>query len=184
VKRFNIASTKPKLSELKKEDSSMYLWLVFLHVLGVFGFLMAHGISVSVAFTLRRERKIERIHALLNLSSSSLGVLHSSIGILFITGIITGFIGRWWSQGWIWLSLGMLLAIYVYMGLAASGYYSQVRKAVGLAYMQGFKPQPPGEVASVEEIDALLNHSRPVSLAMTGFGSLAVIAWLMMFKPF
>ena len=45
----------------------MYRWLVLLHVLGVFGFLMAHGISVSVAFTLRRERKFENIQALLNL---------------------------------------------------------------------------------------------------------------------
>jgi len=162
----------------------MYPWLVLLHILGVFGFLMAHGISVAVAFTLRRERELERIQALLNLSSSTLGVLHSSIGILFLTGIVAGFIGRWWSQGWIWLALGLLIAIYVYMGIAASGYYGQVRKAVGLAYMQGFKPQPPAEVSSVEEIDALLNHSRPAWLAVVGFGSLAIIAWLMMVKPF
>jgi hypothetical protein len=162
----------------------MYLWLVFLHVLGVFGFLMAHGVSASIAFALRRERNLERVRALLNLSSSSLGVLHGSIGVLFLTGIIAGFIGRWWGQGWIWLSLGLLIAIYVYMGIAASGYYSLVRKAVGLAYMQGFKPQPPSEVASVEEIDALLSRSRPVTLAVIGFGSLAVIAWLMMSKPF
>jgi hypothetical protein len=70
------------------------------------------------------------------------------------------------------------------MGIAASGFYSQVRKAVGLAYMRGFKPQPPGEVASIEEIDALLKRSRPVSLAVIGLVGLAIIAWLMMFKPF
>lgn len=34
----------------------MYPWLVLLHVLGVFGFLMAHGVSVGVAFALRQER--------------------------------------------------------------------------------------------------------------------------------
>ena len=162
----------------------MYLWLVLLHVLGVFGFLMAHGISVSVAFTLRGERKLERIRALLDLSSSTLGMLHGSIMILFLTGIIVGFMGRWWGRGWIWLSLGLLIAIYVYMGIAASGFYGQVRKAAGLAYMQRFKPQPAVEPASVEELDTLLNQSRPVLLAVVGFGGLAVIAWLMMFKPF
>jgi hypothetical protein len=162
----------------------MYRWLVLLHVLGVFGFLIAHGLSVGVAFTLRRERKLENIQALLNLSSSSLGVLHGSISILFLTGIVSGFIGRWWGRGWIWLSLGLLIAIYTYMGVAASGYYSEVRKVAGLAYMQGFKPQPAGAPASPEEIDALLNRSRPLWLALAGFGSLAIIAWLMMFKPF
>jgi hypothetical protein len=162
----------------------IYRWLVLLHVLGVFGFLMAHGISVGVAFSLRRERDLGRIQALLNLSSSTPGVLHGSIAILFLTGIITGFIGHWWSRGWIWLSLSLLIAIYIYMGIAASGYYGQVRKAVGLAYMQGFKPHPAGEPASPEEINALLSHSRPVWLALVGFGSLAMIAWLMMFKPF
>ena len=35
----------------------MYPWLVLLHVLGVFGFLMAHGISSGVALELRRERE-------------------------------------------------------------------------------------------------------------------------------
>jgi len=162
----------------------MYRWLVFLHVLSVFGFLMAHGISVGVAFNLRRERELARIQALLNLSSRSLAALHGSITILFITGIVIGSIGHWWSQGWIWLSLGLLIAIFTYMGIAASGYYSQVRKAVGLPHMKGFKQRLPTEPACADEINALLNHLRPIWLALLGFGSLAIIAWLMMSKPF
>ena len=162
----------------------MYQWLILLHVLSVFGFLMAHGISVGVAFALRRERNLERIQALLNLSSSALGTLHGSIMILFLSGIAGGFIGQWWSRGWIWLSLGLLLAIYTYMGVAASGYYSRIRKAVGLNYMEGFKPRPAVMPAGDGDIDALLRQSRPITLALAGFGSLAMIAWLMMFKPF
>lgn len=76
----------------------MYRWLVILHVLGVFGFLMAHGISVGVAFALRRERRLEVVQALLDLSSSTLGILHGSIALLLISGIVSGFIGHWWSQ--------------------------------------------------------------------------------------
>jgi hypothetical protein len=153
-------------------------------MIGVFGFLMAHGVSVGAAFGLRRERNLEHIHTLLNLSSSSLGILHGSISLLFLTGLVIGFMGQWWGRGWIWLSLGLLIAIYVYMGVAASGFYGQVRKAVGLAYMDGFKSRPPAEPASVEAIDALLSRSRPARLAVIGFGGLALIAWLMMFKPF
>ncbi|MCB8983532.1 MAG: hypothetical protein H6659_06895 [Ardenticatenaceae bacterium] len=162
----------------------MYRLLVLLHVLSVFAFLMAHGISDGVAFALRRERELSRIQALLNLSGSSLGVLHGSITLLFLTGIVTGFIGDWWNRGWIWLSIGLLVAMYAYMGIAASGYYRQVRKAAGLAYMQGFKPHPASQPACPDDLDALLNHTRPIWSALVGFASLAIIAWLMMSKPF
>jgi len=37
---------------------------------------------------------------------------------------------------------------------------------------------------SASEIDALLAAGRPMLLAVIGFGGAAVIAWLMMFKPF
>ena len=35
----------------------MYSWIVFVHVLGVFGFLLAHGAAAVVAFRLRGERE-------------------------------------------------------------------------------------------------------------------------------
>ena len=76
----------------------MYRLLVLLHVLGAFGFLMAHGVSVGVAFTLRRERELERIRALLNLSSSSLGILHSSIAVQAFAVIQTGGVLRHFSD--------------------------------------------------------------------------------------
>jgi len=83
---------------------------------------MSHGISVSVAFKLRHERNPERMRALLDLSSSSLGILHGSIGVLLLTGLLSDCPGRWWGRGWIWLSLGLLITIYFYMGIAGSGY--------------------------------------------------------------
>ena len=53
----------------------MYPWLVFVHLLGLFGFLLAHGASSSAAFALRRERNLERVRALLELSANSYGVM-------------------------------------------------------------------------------------------------------------
>jgi hypothetical protein len=162
----------------------MYTWIVFLHVLGVFGFLLAHGVSVAVAFAFRRERNPEKISALLSLSLNSIGFLNSSILVLLLTGIIGGFMGHWWGKGWIWLSLGLLLAISGYMAVSVTGYYHQVRKAIGVEYKVKNKPFPPVEPVSVEELDALLDQSRPVVLAIIGLGGLAFITWLMLFKPF
>jgi hypothetical protein len=162
----------------------MYPWFKYLHILGVFGFLIFHGVSINVAFALRRERNLERIRALIELSGRSIGFLYISLIILLLSGIVTGFMGKWWGQGWIWVSLGLLIGILVYMGFAGTGFYGQVRKAVGSPFMQGSKILPGIEPASPEEIDALLNRARPIQLAAVGFGALLVIAWLMMFKPF
>lgn len=162
----------------------MYPWLVYLHVIAVFGFLMAHGVSIAVALTLRREREPRRISTLLALSGSSIGLMDASILILLITGIITGFIGHWWGRGWIWTSLALLLAIAIYMSVSVVRFYHQVRKAIGEPYMINYKPQPAVPPASSAELDALLNTTFPVILSVVGLGGLAVITWLMLFKPF
>ena len=161
----------------------MYPWLVFLHVIAVFAFLMAHGVSISVAFALRRERNPDRIQTLLNLSGSAIGILNGAIGIILLSGIVSGFMGQWWDRGWIWLSLGLLIATAVFMFAAGTGYYGRVRTAVA-AYLESQKLQSPSGLVSTAEIDKLLSQSRPLLLAVVGFGSLAVITWLMKFKPF
>jgi hypothetical protein len=115
----------------------MYFWMVFLHVLCVLAFLMAHGVSASVFFALRNERNVERIRSLLQLSGSSL--------------------------------LGTRVL-------------NEVRQGVGLPSAYGEPPRP--EPFSAEELDTRLKRLQPMRLALAGFGGLALIAWLMMFKPF
>jgi hypothetical protein len=167
-----------------KEGGLVYDIVKFVHVIGVFAFLMAHGVSAGVAFRLRSERSLERIRALLELSANSYGVMYLSLLVFLVSGIVGGFAGQWWGKGWIWISLGLLIAIVVAMGWLGSGIYGSARKAVGLPFMENFKPQAPIEPAGAQEIDALLAKGNPVLLAIIGFGGIAVIAWLMMFKPF
>ena len=162
----------------------MYLVLVFLHILAVFAFLMAHGVSVAVAFALKRERNLERIRVLLNLSGASIGVVHISLLVVLVLGVVMGFMGKWWGHGWIWVSLGLLIAMYVYMGLAGSGFYGKVRKAVGQEYMVAGKMHQPDEPAAQEVIDALLNKANPALLAVVGYAAIILLTWLMKFKPF
>ena len=48
-------------------------WFVFAHVLGIFGFLIFHGVSVGVLFRIRNERDPHALRALLDLSRRSFG---------------------------------------------------------------------------------------------------------------
>jgi hypothetical protein len=163
----------------------MYRWIVFLHIAGIFGFLLSHGSSAGVAFALRHERKPERIRALLQLSGSALPVFYGSLLVMIAAGVISAFMGHWWGQGWVWASIILLVAMVVGMWTIGSRHYHEVRKAVGMAYMQGFKFLPPEpEPAAPGVLEALLARGRPMLLAAIGYGGALVIAGLMWFKPF
>ncbi len=162
----------------------MYQWLAFLHVLGVFGFLLAHGASASVGFALRPERNLERVRAFLTLSANSYPVMYLSLLVLLVTGIITGVMGDWWGRGWIWASLSVLILLIAWMFVRGGGYYSVLRKAVGLPYMMQGKLHPAETPVGEAEMITMLNSSRPLEVAVIGVIGLGVLLWLMMFKPF
>jgi len=70
------------------------------------------------------------------------------------------------------------------MFVIGTRHYGRVRRALGMAYFDGRQEHPAGEPAAAEEIDALLVSAPAITLAAIGFGGIAVILWLMMFKPF
>ncbi|MDP8962157.1 MAG: DUF2269 family protein [Actinomycetota bacterium] len=159
----------------------MYRWWLFLHFVGIFAFLLAHGASVTVTFQLRKERDSARIAALLQLSRSSLTVFYAGLAVLIVAGVILGFIpgsaGTWWGQGWIWAALALLLAVSGAMLALARPYYRQLERAVR-AWSAG------SAVVSEAEITELLTSHRPLVIAGLGFGGLLIILWLMVLKPF
>ena len=154
----------------------MYNWWVFIHLVGVFGFLTAHGVSVGVAFKLRRERDPQRILALNELSASSISLFYVSLGLLLLGGIVAGFQGRWWGHGWIWVSLAVLIAASIAMVLVARPYYRRV------AFVARAKAGGSTAVTD-EQFDAILLSHVPYTLAAIGFGSILFILFLMLFKP-
>lgn len=162
----------------------MYNWLVYIHVAGALGFMMAHGVSASVAFALRRERHPERVRALLELSANSYGLLYLSLLVILVSGVSVTFLGGFWNRGWIWASLVLLIAISATMGALGGRYYGEARKAAGLPYHDRGKAFPAQPARSPEEVEAALAKANPILLAAIGFGGLLVIVWLMMFKPF
>ena len=161
----------------------MYRWIVFLHILGAFGFLLMHGASATVSLRLRTERNLERVRALLDLSMTYAGASYGGLLLLLAAGVAAGFLGKWWGQLWIWVSLAILIALMAAMFVLGTSFYSRVRKAAGLEFMDKYKPHPPVPPAPAE-LDALLSSSRPLVLAAVGGGGLVLLLWLMMFKPF
>lgn len=162
----------------------MYRWIVFLHVLGAFTFVMAHGASATVVFKLRRETSRERIAALLDLSSASLRVMYLALLVMLLAGLAVGFWGSWWGQGWIWLTLGLLLAETAAMWAMATRPFSRLRQALGPPRLSGGEPQPAVPPASAELVIACSAAIHPLAITVVGFGGLALMVWLMRFKPF
>lgn len=154
-----------------------YQWWVFLHIAGAFVFLVAHGVSMGVSLQLRQERDPRRIMALLDVSTTSISGLYVGLVLLLTGGVVAGFVGDWWGQGWIWVALGTLVVVMILMYALASNYYKRLRLIVG-AMAEG------SEAVSEERLAELLSGPRPVILAVTGFGGLLFILYLMLFKPF
>jgi len=150
---------------------------VFLHIVGVVGFLLAHGASVALTFQLRRERDPAKVGALIELSHSTTLSFYISTGLLLIGGIVAGFIGGWWSKGWIWVSLVLLVVAGVAMTVMAGPFYGKVAKAARIQASGGM-PLPG------QDLYVLLSSRRPLVIAGIGFGTLIVITYLMVLKPF
>lgn len=165
----------------------MYRWVVFTHVLAVFGFLIGHGASAAVIFKLRRERDANSIRVLLDLSRRANGVANACLLLLLVAGVVAGFMGGWWGQYWIWAALGALVLISVAMLGIGSGPLMRIRQLVDPEEAARMKPNraaPEHETPSEEELANLVSATRPVLITLIGGGGLAIILWLMMLKPF
>jgi Predicted integral membrane protein (DUF2269) len=161
----------------------MYQIVVFLHVLGAFVFVLAHGVSMIVSFRLQRERDRVRQAALLELSQLGIGLTYIGLLVLLLAGIVAGFMGGHWGRLWIWTALGILVVIVAVMYVVATPFYGRMRAAAGVPGTEqtGARLQPP---ATPADLDALATSSRPIILALVGGVGLAAIIWLMLFKPF
>ena len=151
----------------------MYLWWKLLHILGALGFVGAHGATAGVALQLRRERDPVRVRALLDLSRSTRSWMYVSLIVLIAGGIVTGFLGHFWGEGWIWAGLGLLLLLLVAAFPLAVPYYLRVRRAV-----------EPGRETTSAELEALLTSRRPIVIAVVQTIGILMIVWLMVLKPF
>jgi len=159
-------------------------WIVFLHIAGAFLFVAGHGVSMVVAFQLRKERDRARLGALLDLSGKSLSIAYLGLVVLFFSGIVAGIVLGSFGQWWIWISLALLIGIASLMTPVGSMYFNRTRLALGQRIGR-MKPTDPDPIpASDADLAALLVTRAPETLLYLGGGGFLVILWLMRFKPF
>jgi plastocyanin len=154
----------------------VYRWWVFVHLIGVFGFLSAHGVSMGVLFRLRRERDPAKVNELLQMSASSTRAFYPALGILLLGGIVAGFLGHWWSQAWIWAAIAVLILVTMAMYAVATPYYRRIR-FVAQAMESG------SQAVTGQQFNEILRSPRPSWIAAIGGAGLLAILYLMMFKP-
>jgi hypothetical protein len=150
-------------------------WWLLLHLVGVFAFLLSHGVSVTVAFRIRKERDRVKIKDLISLSGSSVRLMYVSLVLLLAGAFAMTFQLHLWGAAWIRLSLALLIVTVIFMIGMASPYYKRVSEAVEL--------RPSGVPRkSDEELEAILKSPVPMIVAGVGFFSLFVILYMMVFQ--
>lgn len=164
--------------------SPFHRWIVFSHVVGVFIFLLGHGISAGVMWRLRSERDPVAIRTLLDFSRRSMAFMGIGFLVWFIGGILAGFSGNYWTSGryWIWASLAIALFTIITMTPLGRVYFNRVREAVGIDHKTGAIDAT--LTADPVKIEAAIASGRPAVLATLGIGTVVVLSYLMYFKPF
>ena len=154
-----------------------YSWWKFLHVAGVIAFVSFHGVSMTAALRVRKERDRVKIATMLQLSGSSLMGMYVSLLWVVVFGVVAGIQGGFWNDGWFWIAIGLLVLAVGEMSAVARPYYQRVKEAVEV--------RPSGVPRrSDEELEEILRS--PVALWNAVFGAAILLAltWLMIFKPF
>jgi hypothetical protein len=126
----------------KGENLMLVRWLVFIHVLSAITFFLAHGAAAAMVFKVRSETDFTRIRAMLDLSVSTFQAYMLSFTVMGLTGLTIPFLIHIWNRVWIWLSIVLILFVVVWMGVVNEKQIKQLRRLVGLPYMQGFNEFP------------------------------------------
>jgi Predicted integral membrane protein (DUF2269) len=155
----------------------VYQWWVFIHIVGVVGFVLSHGVSTGMALRIRNERSPDAIRALLQVSGSATGVFYLSTLLLLVGGIVAGVDAGWFDQAWIGVALGVFLAEMVFMWAVTAPYYRRIRQIMTIE-------EAGGSAVGAEEIQAMLRSPVPILSFWVGLVGLLFIVYLMVLKPF
>ncbi len=160
----------------------MYSFIVFLHVLSVFVFLIAHGVSIVVFFLIRRQPSVERTTVLMSLRKAAAPVMMTAFLMMILAGLAAAFMGRWWGRGWPWASVAVLVGIFLAMSVFGRSYFERVHKLMSPAGKRA--SQTLAAVLRTQELAPVLRQGHPRLLATIGITGLVTILYLMMYKPF
>lgn len=153
------------------------LW-VFLHIVFVALFLLFHGVQMWAMFSLEpalpdREKIFDRAEQ----SRMASTPMYVCLGLLVVFGVIAGIDGDWFSNGWwLWGAIVVLLVTVGLMSAMAGPFMKKVREGT-TRWADGSYPMPDAE------LEGLLRGPRPRVIAFIGVAGLAILLWLMVYKP-
>jgi hypothetical protein len=135
-----------------------------------------------MAIRLRSEKTTDGIRSLTDLSKQTSNVMYAFIGLITITGLFLGFQGQWWSHGWIWAAIALLIITIGIMSVL-SRRYNGVRAAVGLP-VRSRRQVTTAAPGSPEEIRRAVEAAPAGLITAIGIVTLALLLGLMILKPF
>ena len=155
-------------------------WFRFLHVAAVMAFMLVHGVHIFVIWKQRAEPDPARNLALFE-ALPSVAAIRAVAGAVVVTGLLLVASLSLWAMWWIWLSIGTLGAVWLLMFRFGAAYYIVIEDAANRAIEA---KGTPGESAALANFTKARHSRHALGISAVGFGGLAAILWLMIFKPF
>jgi len=157
--------------------SGMYRVWVFVHLVGVAGFLVTHGVSMWALFAVRavggdRDRILDWCET----SKRTTMPMYISFGLLLLGGVAAGIDGALFAEWWLLGSLLLLLVLTALMSVVATPHMKRIREGC-TRWADGTYTM------SDDELRAALEGPATTITVASGSAGLFVILYLMVFKP-
>lgn len=162
----------------------LYPWVVVAHVFFVIVSFGAHGVSAFAMFQAKTETDRDRLAATLDLSTSSLMVAGVGLVLAVVLGIVAAVMGGHFGRLWPWISIVVVVVVWLAMTPMAANRMTAVRAATGMPSRNDKKGDPPRQPAGDAEVAAARAELKPELVAAIGLVAIAVLVWLMELKPF
>ena len=150
---------------------------IFLHLVGMAGFLATHGVSMYAMFQVRAvDGDRGKIFDLCLLSKRTVAPMYVSTGLLLVGGVAAGLVGHMFGRSWLWISILVLLATMAAMSSVATPYMKKLRDGCTQWHDGTY-------TLSDEDLQATLAGPITAIMAAAGTIGLLVILYLMVYKP-
>ena len=159
----------------------MYNWLVVLHIFFAFLFMLAHGVHAAAMLKFRGEPDPERSLTFFNIVYDLKYARYAYIA-MGVFGFAAAFTTPWWKRGWVWVSATVFIVISWVMFRYGTGYYNIIQDAA-LRLIEAKKTNTDLPAAQ-KGFDDARNAPHAMIVSVVGIVGLAIILWLMRFKPF
>lgn len=131
---------------------------------------------MAATMMLRRFKEPQQVAGILQLSATTVSAFYVSTVVLLVGGVGAGVVGEWFNQGWIWVSLALLIGVGILMFPMARKHFRRIRMVIELTET--------GTAVSRDDFVRVVNSGNPILTAGTGFVALLLIVYLMVLKPF